>query len=72
MLWDKYCYHLRFTDKETEAQRGKQAVQGNQVTELGLNPGSPAPEIALNHSMLCWLVDGMNARMLNFFLMYFG
>lgn len=61
MLWNEDHYQLHFTEEETEAQRGKQAAQGNKVMELSLNPGSLAPETAPNHhTMLCWLIDGMN------------
>lgn len=41
---------------------GKQAAQGNQVMELGLHPGSSAPETVLT-PVVHWLIGGMNEWM---------
>ena len=60
MLYCKYFIISILHIKRQKHRDGKQAVQGNQVTELALNPGVLAPEIILNHSMLHWLMDVMN------------
>lgn len=53
MLCSKYFIISILHIKRRKHRESKQAVQGNQVAELALNPGGLAPEIILNHSVLC-------------------